>query len=111
MSAADVDAWFDAVDPAQRETLVALRRLIRLVAPDAVEAIKWRRPCYANAGGLFCYLDSTKSYATLGLRNGAALVDPERLLEGTGKDMRHIKFRQGRSPDDPAVLALLRQAA
>ena len=105
------DAWFNGADPTQRGTLVALRRLVRAVAPEAVEEIKWNRPCYSNAKGMFCYLHSTPSYATLGFQHGAALADPERILEGTGKDMRHIKFRLGRSPAQPAVLALLKQAA
>jgi len=39
------------------------------------------------------------------------VFDPEGLLEGTGRDMRHIKFKQGRSPGQLAVLALLKQAS
>jgi hypothetical protein len=111
MSNAKVDAWFHAIDPTQRSILLALRGLIFSVLPDANEALKWSRPCYANARGLFCYLYSTKAYATLGFQHGAALDDPEGLLEGTGKDMRHIKFTKGRSPNDPSVVALLKQAA
>ncbi|MGE0315439.1 MAG: DUF1801 domain-containing protein [Lautropia sp.] len=107
----EVDAWFEAADPARRDTLIALRRLVFSVAPEATEALKWGRPCYANAKGLFCYLYVTKRYATLGFQRGAALADPGGLLEGTGKDMRHIKFTEGRSPDDPYVIALMRQAA
>jgi hypothetical protein len=60
---------------------------------------------------MFCYLWSTKAYATLGFQKGAALDDPEGLLEGTGKDMRHIKFTRSRSPNDPSLLPLLKQAA
>jgi hypothetical protein len=111
MSTTEADAWFNSAYPAQRSALVALRNLIRSVAPEAVEEIKWSRPCYSNARGMFCYLQSTKSYPTLGFQNGAALIDPESLLEGTGKAMRHIKFKDGRSPGHPAVLALLKQAA
>lgn len=111
MSTRAADAWFNGADPAQCRTLAALRSLVRSVAPKAVEEIKWSRPCYSNAGGMFCYLHSTKSYATLGFRNGAVLVDPDGLLEGTGKDMRHIKFKPGLSPDHPAVRALVKRAA
>ena len=95
----------------RREALLELRRLIRSIDPGVVEAIKWNRPCYANARGLYCYLHSTKSYATLGFQRGASLDDPAGLLEGTGKDMRHIKFDRDRSPGDPAVRSLIRQAA
>lgn len=111
VSTNEVDAWFNDADPAQHRTLAVLRSLVRSVAPKAVEEIKWSRPCYSNARGMFCYLHSTKSYATLGFRNGAVLADPDGLLEGTGKDMRHIKFKPGLSPDHPAVRALVKQAA
>jgi hypothetical protein len=111
MSTEDADAWFDRANPAQRSTLIALRNVIRSVAPGVVEEIKWSRPCYSNARGMFCYLQSTKACPTLGFQNGAVLSDPEGLLEGTGKDMRHVKFKKGRSPGHPAVLALLKQAA
>ncbi len=111
MSSPDADAWFHNADPAQRATLVALRELIRSVAPEAVEEIKWSRPCYTTASGQFCYLHSTKSCATLGFEKGAMLADPDDLLEGTGKAMRHIKFKQGLSAAHPAVRALLEAAA
>lgn len=111
MSDAKVDAWFNGIEPTQRSTLSALRRLVRSVAPAAIEEIKWSRPCYSNARGMFCYLHTTQSYAIMGFQKGAALDDPEGFLEGTGKEMRHIKFNNGRSPNDPAVAALLKQAA
>jgi hypothetical protein len=111
MSTNAADAWFQNANPAQVSDLAALRTLIFSIAPDAREEFKWNRPVYSNRSGMFCYLVSTKGYATLGFHNGADLTDPERLLEGTGKGMRHIKFKAGRSPNDPAVLALLKQAA
>jgi len=111
MSSSGANVWFKAVSPAQRGTLLALRQLILATAPDVVEEIKWNRPCYSNGRGTFCYLHSTKSYATLGFQKGTTLLDPDGLMEGTGKDMRHIKFRNGRSARDPGVLRLLRQAA
>jgi hypothetical protein len=111
MSSIEADAWFKAILPAQRDTLLELRKLILSVAPEAAEEIKWSRPCYSNGRGMFCYLYSTKSYATLGFQKGTTLNDSDGLLEGTGKDMRHIKFRSGRSVRDPGVFKLLRQAA
>jgi hypothetical protein len=57
------------------------------------EEFKWSRPCYRTDRGIFCYLQTTKKHATLGFPGGAALDDPEGLLEGSGKDMRHVKLR------------------
>jgi hypothetical protein len=38
------------------------------------------------------------------------LADPERILEGTGKEMRHIKIRQMSDLLRPAIRAYLREA-
>jgi hypothetical protein len=34
-----------------------------------------------------------RGYVNLGFYQGALLVDPKRLLEGTGKGLRHVKIR------------------
>ena len=36
--------------------------------------------------------------------------DPARLLEGTGKRMRHVKLRLGKEPDPTALAALIENA-
>lgn len=111
MSSNGVEAWFAAAAEGQRPTLEALRELILTVAPEVTEEIKWGRPCYSNARGLVCYLHHTKSYATLGFYKGAELDDPEGLLEGTGKTMRHVKVRSLGDEEAAAYTALVSAAA
>ena len=91
------DDWFDAIDGEQKAILQNLRVMILSSGEGIVEEIKWSRPVYSNDQGMFCYLHSTKTHATLGFHQGTSLTDPKRLLEGTGKDMRHVKIQ---SPDD-----------
>ena len=43
----------------------------------------------------FAYVDSFKSHVNIGFYYGAFLPDPERLLIGTGKRMRHVKLKLG----------------
>jgi hypothetical protein len=106
-----IDAWFEAAPSWQRAILLHLRKIILSVAPGAVEELKWNRPCYSNSRGMFCYLHSTKSHATLGFQKGATLKDLDHLLEGTGKEMRHIKFHDRLGARESDVVELLRQAA
>ena len=40
-----------------------------------------------------CYIGVIKDHVNLGLIRGSELADPQRMLEGTGKQMRHIKIR------------------
>lgn len=111
MPETNADPWFDAVTSDLTPIADRLRALVLAVAPDAVEEIKWSRPCYSVGGRLFCYLQAEKSWMTLGFQHGASLADPGRLLEGTGKDMRHTKIRSLDGLDEQALTALLKQAA
>ena len=104
------NAWFESVPPGQSEILNRLRLLIFEAVPDAIEELKWSRPCYSTSKGLFCYLGTTKGHATLGFQKGTSLPDPNRLLEGSGKEMRHIKLRSLDDIDEPAFKATLQQA-
>ena len=43
----------------------------------------------------FGYVNVFTSHVNVGFCQGAALPDPARLLQGTGKYMRHVKLRPG----------------
>jgi hypothetical protein len=75
-----------------KEILAALRGLIENAVPDATEAFKWGQPVYGKKKD-FCYLKAAKSHVNLGFMNHEVLNDPDGLLEGTGKSMRHVKLR------------------
>jgi hypothetical protein len=55
----------------------------------------------------FAYVNVFKSHVNVGFFNGAALDDPTRLLEGTGKRMRHVKLRPGRETPAAALRTLI----
>jgi len=57
-----------------------------------------------------CYIGVLKNYVNLGFHRGASLRDPQRLLEGTGKQMRHIKIRDLSDLLNPAIRAYLQEA-
>ena len=59
----------------------------------------------------FCYLAPFKKHLNLGFFYGADLPDPQGLLEGAGKDLRHIKIRSTEQLQQPAVRALIEQAS
>lgn len=47
-------------------------------------------------------------WLNLQLADGAVLPDPEGLVEGTGKRIRHVKLRSAEAAGEPAVRALVR---
>ena len=86
------ELWLASLQPPLRPIAESLRRLILETDPDLSESIKWGNPTFER-GGKVCYLAATKAYVSLGFFNGAALTDPEGIIEGTGKKMRHVKVR------------------
>ena len=54
----------------------------------------------------FGYVNVFTSHVNVGFFHGAALPDPARLLQGTGKFMRHVKLRLG-TPTNAAALSRL----
>lgn len=55
----------------------------------------------------FGYVNVFTSHVNVGFYRGAALPDPARLLQGTGKFMRHVKLKPEVSPSAAALTALI----
>jgi hypothetical protein len=51
-----------------------------------------------------------KTYVNLYLEQGADLDDPDHLLQGTGKKMRHVRISKPEDARQEPVAALIRQA-
>ena len=58
----------------------------------------------------FCYVNVFTSHVNVGFFQGAALPDPARLLQGTGKFMRHAKLRPGTVTDATSLRRLIETA-
>lgn len=87
-----VDAWFDRYDNPQRDLVLAVREAI-LDADDRVtEVIKWQAPTFVYKGNIASFYPKTKTHASLMFHRGAALDDPEGLLEGEGDVSRVARF-------------------
>ena len=57
-----------------------------------------------------CYIGVMKNHINLGFLRGTELSDPQRILEGTGKQMRHIKIRNMSDLFRPAIRTYLQEA-
>jgi hypothetical protein len=64
--------------------------------------------CVADAG--FGYVNAFKAHVNVGFFRGATLADPEGLMEGTGRFMRHVKLTPGRGLKAPALAKLIETA-
>jgi hypothetical protein len=90
-----------------------LRSLIDALDPTCVEVPRPgdRAASYGvgpkKMSEAYAYIMPQKGYANLGFYHGAMLPDPEGLLEGTGKRLRHVKVRTLDAVDAPAVAQML----
>jgi hypothetical protein len=104
-----VDEIIKKMSLAQQEIAHSLRALIRQAAPGLAESIKWGNACYSN-GGNVCSIIPYQSHVNLAFFRGAELDDPEGLLEGTGKAMRHVTVRSVGNIRGDSIAALVRAA-
>ena len=58
----------------------------------------------------FAYVNVFTSHVNVGFFHGAALRDTTRLLQGTGKRMRHVKLRPGTATNARALSTLIEEA-
>lgn len=98
------------------ELVFALREILLEEAPQAVEKAYPNHPSAVWFGfgqktsDMFCYIAAATKHVNLGFCRGASLGDPNHVLEGTGKVMRHIKFRNRQDLERPLVRRYIRAA-
>jgi len=64
--------------------------------------------CLGDAA--FGYVNVFTTHINVGFFQGASLPDPARLLQGTGKFMRHVKLKPGTAANAPALRRLIEAA-
>lgn len=106
----DVRAYLESVPAEQRPIVDSARELLRDAYPAATETIKWNQLVYEVDGTNRFYIDHFTNHVNLGFMQGADLDDPEGLLEGTGKRMRHAKLRNPKEVANPALHTLVETA-
>ena len=87
--------WFEVM----RQCGDEVREVLHDGAPTA---------CLGDAA--FGYVNVFTSHMNVGFFHGAALPDPARLLQGTGKFMRHVKLKPGTVTDVAALRRLIELA-
>ncbi|HEY0112602.1 MAG TPA: DUF1801 domain-containing protein [Allosphingosinicella sp.] len=114
-----IDAKIAVLGDWRGETLARVRALIREADPEAVEAVKWRKPTNP-AGvpvwehqGMICTGEIYRDKVKLTFAKGAVIEDPAGLFNSSleGNMRRAIDIREGETIDSEALKALVRAAA
>jgi hypothetical protein len=90
-----IDAWMKE----HRGELGAIAHewfeVMRKCGDEVLEILHDGCPVACLGDAPFGYVNVFTSHVNVGFFHGAALPDPARLLQGTGKFMRHVKLRPG----------------
>jgi len=104
-------------DPHVSSLALALRDIVLEEAPQAIESLV---NGYAVSIGFsftgkplkdgFCHVVTYADHVNLGFNRGALLADPNHLLAGNGKLIRHLTFRKHDDLERPAIRRFLQLA-
>ncbi|MEM7362818.1 MAG: DUF1801 domain-containing protein [Pseudomonadota bacterium] len=108
--APEVDTWFDR----HPDELGHLARewfgVARAIGDDVLELIHDGCPVACVEDVPFCYVNVFAAYINVGFFTGADLPDPDQLLLGKGKRMRHVKVSPVIALDQGALARLIHAA-
>lgn len=120
MTDADLATLLEPHSPAIRDVFGALRALAREVMPDAQEQVDqpdrvlawgFGPPGGVRMSGFAVGLIPHTAHVNVQLADGALLPDPDGIVEGTGKRIRHVKCRSLDDVARPALRALIEAQA
>jgi len=106
---ASFDEYMADQSPRNRSIIRALRRFVKRVAPRLDESVKWGNGCWLKEDVPIAYVYSATEYVQFGFFRGSALKDTQKLLEGAGQYVRHIKVRKLSVIDEDVFARYLRQ--
>lgn len=81
--------------------------VMRECGEDVRELLHDGHPTACVGDAAFGYVNAFKAHVNVGFFLGAVIADPEGLLEGDGKFMRHVKLRPERAVDATALRKLI----
>jgi hypothetical protein len=84
--------------------------VMRDCGDDVRELLHDGHPTACVGDAAFAYVNAFKAHVNVGFFRGAEIADPEGLLVGTGKFMRHVKLRPERDGDATTLMKLIETA-
>ncbi|MGA0555655.1 DUF1801 domain-containing protein [Larkinella sp. VNQ87] len=110
-----VETFLADYKPEVRDLALKVRELVRTILPEAHEAVHtgYKTISYGTGPRMsdeICYIAPLSSSVNLGFHYGTQLPDPNSLLKGTGKLLRHIKFESPEEVAKPGITELLEVA-
>lgn len=97
--------WLDKPPTKKRNLALKLMGIALSSDSDITADIKWGNITFSSPSGNIAWILNYKTtdYINFGFFKGAKLSDPKRLLEGTGRSLRHQKIRSEEDIDKKQI--------
>ena len=105
-----IDVWLDNQSSDLGGIARAWFRRMRSCGDDVQELIHDGCPVACVGDAPFGYVNVFRAHVNVGFFLGAELPDPARLLQGSGRRMRHVKLLPGGDVDQAALSTLIEAA-
>jgi hypothetical protein len=105
-----IEAWMHAHADELGEIARQWFAVMRDCGDDVKELLHDGHPTACVADAAFAYVNAFKAHVNVGFFRGAEIADPDHLLEGTGKFMRHVKLRPESDINATALMKLIKTA-
>ena len=105
-----IDAWLDGRVGELREIAREWFEVMRACGDEVREVLHDGCPNACVGDVLFGYVNVFTTHVNVGFFQGARLRDPDHLLQGNGKFMRHVKLTPGVEVDAEGLKLLIERA-
>lgn len=106
----DIEAWMQENEGELGSIAKCWFEVMRHCGAEVREILHDGHPTACVGDAAFAYVNAFTAHVNVGFFLGAELDDPNGLLEGMGKFMRHVKLRPGQEIDAEALRMLIETA-
>ena len=92
-----------------QKLITALSRLVENNAPEFTKSVKWGQGCWILGEMPKVFIHAEPDHVQFGFYAGSKLKDPEGLLVGQGKHVRHVKVFMAEDIRAEAIEELIKQ--
>jgi hypothetical protein len=105
-----IDTWLNTHPPELASIARHWFALMRDCGDEVREILHDGCPNACLGDAPFAYVNVFTAHVNVGFFHGASLPDPARLLQGSGKRMRHVKLKPGVTTNAEALTRLIHAA-
>jgi len=101
--------WKNDQSLRNKKLITEVSKVICDVAPKLETVVKWGQGCWTEGKKHKVFIHSAPDHIQLGFYIGSKLKDPKKILQGSGKFVKHVKIFSSKDIDETAFKNLIKQ--